>query len=784
MDDEGNPNNTDGSQPPRIFGKHLTFAISAPAGRIGIDFDGDGIPDGQAPNKGFFVDTNGDGVNDIGQTRLGAEGYGDWIFEDGSLRLFREGQVASFANEFGGDGIASGPFNFQTILPENQTAVANALVRYKVIDRVNFFSDAKFVYSQTRLRNQVTAFNDLLTVSLDNPYIPAELRSALDSAIAVDPGLADTTKLYITRDFLDLGPNTTENERQTFRVVTGFDGKFRNGITYEAAYNYGRTSEELLLRNQRIEDRFFAAIDVVTGPDGQPACRSEVDPAAPPPPTSPFPEVPTGFRTFQPGEGLCKPLNLFGLGAPSQEALDFVTGDIVQNSLIDQHVASLVFTGDSSAVDLKLPAGAIDFAAGGEYRREFSRFRPDEFSETGLVFDGTKIAGVEGSYDVWETFGEVRVPVLAQSSPVGQVDLDAALRFAEYSTVGSSESWKANASWSPIYDMRLRGGYAVAVRAPNVGELFQPDTAAFFRPIDPCDANVISTAPDPAVRAANCAADGLPADYTDPLTGRFAGVTSGNPDLGEERARTFTIGTVLTPRFAPNLIVSADYFRIDLDDAIESVDSQDIVNNCYDDPNGIDNDFCGLFTRNRNDASPTVLGLNFLRQSQLNIGKKVVSGIDFEATYQLGLEALGAPGWGDLQLRLYGSRLFKLDDSPNKDDPSFVNPELREIRRPQWVINNSLQWHRGKLMVNYFLTFLGRQGLDDVEVESAYSTFVNPMADRYFIHDLAASYEVIKNMTLFGGVNNITGVDPIATSTSYPVSPMGRTFFVGVNSRL
>jgi outer membrane receptor protein involved in Fe transport len=322
------------------------------------------------------------------------------------------------------------------------------------------------------------------------------------------------------------------------------------------------------------------------------------------------------------------------------------------------------------------------------------------------------------------------------------------------------------------------------VRAPNVGELFQPDTAAFFRPIDPCDANVIPTAPDPAVRAANCAADGIPDDYTDPLTGRFAGVISGNPDLGEERARTFTIGTVLTPRFTPNLIVSADYFHIALDDAIETFDSQDILNNCYDDPSGFGNDFCSLFTRNRNDASPTFLGLNFLRQSQINIGKKVVSGIDFEATYQLGLEALGAPGWGDLQFRLYGSRLFKLDDSPNKEDPSFVNPELREIRRPQWVVNSGVQWHYDKLLLNYFLTFLGKQGLDDVEVESAYATFVNPMSDRYFIHDLAASYEVIKDMTVFGGINNITGETPIATSTSYPVSPMGRTFFVGVNSRL
>jgi iron complex outermembrane receptor protein len=385
---------------------------------------------------------------------------------------------------------------------------------------------------------------------------------------------------------------------------------------------------------------------------------------------------------------------------------------------------------------------------------------------------------------VWEGFAETRVPIVPESSPIGLIEVDGALRFAKYSTIGSSVSWKAGASWSPLYDVRLRGGYAVAVRAPNVGELFQPETAAFFRPIDPCDATVIETAPDPAVRAANCAADGLPAEYTDPLTARFAGVQSGNEELQEERAKTFTIGTVLTPRLVPNLIVSVDYFNIGLDDAIENVDAQDIVNNCYDDPAGIDNEFCRLFSRNRNPDSPTFLGLNFLRQSQLNIGRKEVSGIDFEATYQLPLETFGAREWGDLRFRVYGTRMFKLDDKPNKDDPSFVNPELREIRRPLWVVNNNVQWNWDKLTLSYFMTLFGKQGLDDVEIESATETFVNPFSKRIFLHDLSAAYQLFKDVQIYGGVSNLTDVDPIATSTSYPVSPLGRTFFLGASSRL
>ena len=100
------------------------------------------------------------------------------------------------------------------------------------------------------------------------------------------------------------------------------------------------------------------------------------------------------------------------------------------------------------------------------------------------------------------------------------------------------------------------------------------------------------------------------------------------------------------------------------------------------------------------------------------------------------------------------------------------------------MLNGGIQWHRNKLIVNYFMTFLGKQGLDDVEIESATKTFVNPFSDRIYIHDLAASYEFVKALTLYGGVNNITGVDPIATSTSYPVNPLGRVFFLGVSSKL
>ncbi|RMB01538.1 TonB-dependent receptor-like protein [Eilatimonas milleporae] len=762
--------------PSRIFLPHSTFAISSPFGRIGIDFDGDGGVDGAAPSA-FFIDTDGNGVNDVGQTFLGRNGFGDFVVDGGQLRLFDTGLIASRGNQFGGDGIASSGFNFQTIIPQQETINANTFITYKVADTVDFFVDAKYVYSEIQQFDQVNGFNDLLTVTLENPFIPTELRTALDSAIATDPGLADTTTLFVTRDNIDLGPNLSTNDRETFRIVGGLEGAFDNGILFELSYNYGRTSESFS-NTIRIEDRFFAALDVVVDPaTGEAVCRSELDPSAPPPPTSPFPFIEPGFRTFSPGDGQCQPLNIFGIGAPSQEAIDFVMTTVNQRQVIEQNVVFGYLSGDSSSLGFQLPAGPISFVAGGEYREEDSSFEPDGLEENGLVFDGNPIAGLTGGYDVWEAFAEISAPLLVGKPFAEELTLNAAVRYSDYSTVGTTWTWQVGGTWTPIQDIRLRGGYSVAVRAPNISELFQTPTAAFFRPIDPCEAIEIPNAPDPSVRAANCAADGIPADFTDPLTGRFAGTQSGNLGLNEEEATTWTIGAVIQPRFAPGLSITIDYFNIEIEDAIEFVGSQDIVNNCYDDPNGINNAFCDLIGRNRDSSSTTFLGLNFLQQSSVNIGGVEVAGIDFDINYTLGLKDLGS-----LDFRIFGTWYDKLNETPNQLDPTFINPELEEIRRPEWSGNAQVRWRYERLTVGYDLRYIGDQLKDDVEFELL-DGFVNPWAGDIFIHDISFNYDMNETVSFYGGINNIADRDPVSTSSTYPTNPLGRTLFLGINTR-
>ncbi|MEO1576907.1 MAG: TonB-dependent receptor, partial [Pseudomonadota bacterium] len=349
-----------------------------------------------------------------------------------------------------------------------------------------------------------------------------------------------------------------------------------------------RFVRDLIDRNELINDRFLAAIDAVTDPvTGQPTCRSSVDPNAPAL-TTPFniPVYDPGYFSFTPGDGSCVPLNIWN-GRPgiTQAAIDFVTADQTTRSELRQAVWSAFLSGDSSDF-FSLPGGPMGFAVGAEWRREESALSFDALERgilpAGSPFGaGTNIADVsdnsnlifrpalanrneQGDYEALDAFIEVSLPLVSDAPWARELTLDAAIRGSDYTTIGTATTWKTSISYTPVDDIRFRATISEAVRAPNINELFQPTVGITSRPADPCDAAQISAiATDDPERAsriqANCVADlnaiGVdPFDngvysFADPLSAAFGGISSGNPDLSEETAETFSIGFVAQPRF-------------------------------------------------------------------------------------------------------------------------------------------------------------------------------------------------------------------------------------------
>ncbi len=776
-----------------------------------IDLNGNGIPDCLDSYTGFSSSFSSP------ESPFGVIG-GCWtIQEDGTVLPVRDGIIANNVNSFGGDGYDATQEGLDDIVLPDEKISLNLLGHYDLTDSDTVFLELKYVTQETSAELRPTSFWDILPGLSDNPFLPEFIRGVAEQTggvgLTVDPLHFDSTGTY---------------KRDTWRVVGGLEGELDNGWQYETSINYGRYDYEFTRFGNVILDRFLAAFDAVTDPDtGQPACRADVYPDAPATKT-PFdiPRWNPGYYSYTPGSGDCAPLNLWaGKDGVSQEAIDFVTYDAWNELSIDQFVLSGTVIGDS-ADWFELPGGPLGFAAGLEYREESSEAKVDPWqrgvippgspypagtlistvqgnSESlpmngSLVFDPTVIRDNEtGEYDATDVFVEVSLPILANQPGFEEFTVDVAARASDYSTIGNTESWKLNLIWAPIEDFAFRGGVSQAVRAPNITELFGPVVGTTSRPTDPCDIKTIDGLRkdgfnDKAEASlANCSAefdrigvvytgDDGGYNWTDPLTARFSGQTSGNRDLTEETADTITYGFVFSPSFLPGFTLTLDYWDITIEDAISAVSVQNIVDGCYQSatPN---QEFCDRIERNPDPRSLQAGGFVFFRQSSINFAKFETDGFDLTASYNFDIGAHG------FDISVTGTEVKSNNDFTNPNDLTEIDPALGELYLPELAGNIFLGWTWGDLSVGWQSQYLGEMlpGSPRMEIET-YLTQFGPsvLMDETWIHDINARYVVNEELTVYGGINNLTHTDPFMSENAYPVTPRGRMIFLGGTYRL
>ncbi len=778
------------NSPTRALGPQYGFQITSAGGvvipRNYIDPRADIDRNGRSDCTESFTGFNGlfsyDGFGAVG---------GCWIVTENGVRpITNDGQIASDFNAFGSEGVIFD--NAALLIPQTERFGINVMSDYDLGGGIKAVFEGKYYRQETNTRDSRNSFYDLLLIAPDNPFIPQVLR----------PIAQASNGLRITRDPTDLGPNNDTNVSETWRFVAGLEGEITEQIRFEASANWGRYDLRTINRNNVLFDRFLAAVDVVADARGNPVCRSELNPNVRSPAT-PFgiPAGRFGYLTFVPGQGQCKPANLFGPGSISQEAIDFITTTTInrfRTELLEFHG---LITGDTSAF-FNLPYDSVQFALGAEYRKETSRstfdplvrgvlpvttvdgtagqlvtqapgFNGAGFTQTSLATptDGV-FANSGGSYDVIDIFGELGTTLIEGVTMIEELRVEAAARYSNYSTVGGVFTYALNGIWAPVRDLRLRGTISRAVRAPNITELFAPPQAGFFNPFDPCDQREINrlvAAGSPLVqtRIANCRADGIPEGFRNPLSARFAGTISGNPDLQEETADTFTVGGVFQPRFIPGLAFTADYYSIKIDDAIDTVTAQDTVNYCYDSAT-FPNAFCSAFTRNRDRTSAQFLGFTSLAQRQVNVARRQTAGVDASMSYRttIGKHRLGfdaTASWVD-----------RIDIFFDPIDRTRINDELQEFGRPEWSGRGSVSYGIGGLNLAYTLNYFGPMGFRGVEIENLAAQFGPAgIAQEFFVHNLNASYTFQTGLEVFGGINNFTDTKPMATERAYPALFLG-----------
>lgn len=770
-----------------VFVPNATLPISSGGGVIAL---GDGNTAGFS--SAFVEVANSNGVP--GCATIGAALIPTCqFFDNGVLRPYNPGDV--FIDPFaavGGDAVPINPDD-EILLPEVDRFIIQTGIEYEVIPSVNFFANVKYVTTRTTESNQVNGFNDDIPISLDNPFIP----QALQDQIAILQGEGIDPIIAVSRDVLDLAARSNPvAERRTLRVVGGFNGEIPGvGFDYELSFNYGRTDADITSRS-RLEDRFFAAIDAVVDPStGEIVCRSDIDPSATVPPSSPFPEVNStfGITTFQPGDGQCVPLNIFGLNSITPEAAEFVFVPTTSQNEIEQRDFLATISGDSSRF-FELPAGPIGFALGYEYREEISRFTPDGFDLAGLTFGTLDSRGgpqnpSDGEYSVNEFFFEGNVPLLADLPFVKRLEVNGAVRFSDYDPYQSTTTWTAGARYAPVDSLAFRGTYSRAVRVPNIGEAFSPQfTVTLGASQDPCNPQFIDGGSE--FRRANCIAlvgpsAGAPVDpynSTNFVSAFIPGVSGGNPDLSPETADTLTIGGVFRPTeelggLLNGLIVTVDYYNIEIDGLIDTLAAFDIAQNCVDAPT-LDNQFCDAI-----DRDPTFGFITGFRSGLINLAAVETSGIDWRIDYSFDMPAaLG--GLGAWRLSSLGTRFLKNDETRDVSAPDEITDVLRTLSRPTWIINFNADWDIGDWSLGWRGRYESSQLTPGLEPQDLINNpdFVNiTETGGSIVNDFSVTYSLAEKVEFYGGVNNAFDREPYIGNLSRPAGPRGRFFYLGAN---
>ncbi|GGI84556.1 TonB-dependent receptor domain-containing protein [Shewanella gelidii] len=661
------------------------------------------------PNAGYHA------INNAGVFNL--DGWKTFN-PDGSVRDIYTGDNATYTKCANCDY-----FNlreYTDLQPEFERFNVNFKANYEINDDLNAYFEAKYVNSQSTDHGQPAFFffNSFNTIKRDNAFIDDSLVALMDEQ-GVD-------SIRVNRMLDDLGQRIEDDTRETQRYVVGLEGIVFEEWDFEVYGIYGQTDLERINRNNLIRANYANALDSVLI-NGEAVCR-DADARA---------------------EG-CVPVDIMGNGNPSQAAIDYINTVSTGTSVIKQTVIGGTLT--NSGI-LELPAGYVGLSTGVEYRKEESQvFEPD--NAEGTFFNA--LGEDKGDFDVSEIFAEVTIPLLSELPAIEQLDLDLAVRYADYSSVGSATTWKAGLSWEVDDQLRVRATFAEAIRAPNISDLFGAESQNFYSVDDTCKSSELSQLEDATVRAANCAALGVPTDFdSDYDSASIEGVSGGNLELSPEESTSYTIGAIYQPEFVDGLSISVDYWDIEIDDAISAVGAQDIINRCVDAPGGINNEYCTLLTRDE-----TTHQITSIKQYALNIAKLEATGIDFDIGYNF--DAFD----GEVRTSFIATKLIDRKDYSFQDEPDVFEQQAGTLGNAEWQANINLSYNIDNWTVLWRTRFVDEVSLyTDQELEKNPNPNSSMGYGEYFISDTAVSYDFDSGVSLKIGVDNLFDKDlPFGTT--------------------
>ena len=557
------------------------------------------------------------------------------------------------------------------------------------------------------------------------------------------------------------GPRVSTYENSTWRAIFGLRGDINDDFAFDIFGQFAATEGTRISQNDLNFNRVQQALFVVDDGSGNPVCRDT--------------------------SGGCVPWNIFtrnadGSTAVTDEAAAFIAGVGIVTGDTEQTVFGGTIEGDLTNFGIKSPMAEAGMTGlvGFEYREDYLGRLSDDISKIsggrGLTGTGGATLPIAGEIEVEEIFMEMSMPLITGQPMIQELGLTAGYRYSDYTTTGNgvsntfdADTYFAGLSWAPNDEVRFRVNQSVAIRAPNVFDLYVGINTGLVE-LSPVNGDGDQcSGPNPVATQAQCANTGLSAAQygtVDPsAAGQFNLITGGNPNLVAERGETTTFGVVITPSMIEDLTIAIDYFDIEVTDAIGSVPAQTSYDRCL--TTG-DPAFCANIRR---DTAGTLHllneapggGLAGISTQNVNVATDATEGVDVNITYSLDMSDMGSLNFDYAATFLDTNYTIAI---PGDDKVECTGayagpcglpaPEYNHRFLATWVTPYDLT-------VSATWRHIGETDLYGLTDPQGY--LEDSMEERNYL-DLAATYDYSENVQVRFGANNLLGDDaPVTTSS-------------------
>ncbi len=584
--------------------------------------------------------------------------------------------------------------------------ILTSTARYEITDNIQLKVLANYADTSQTVNLAPTPATGI-SVPYNSPLLPADLRVALASR--ANP----TAPFTYARRFSETGPRIGIYDSKTFTIRSTLSGKLSEDWNWDATLSYGKVD----------------ALATSLGNINRTAVAQGLN------------NCPTGSL---PG---CVPINIFGANTLTPAMLSFVRIDTKEAREFEQVRAAANVSGSL----FKLPYGDVQIALGGEVRTDRGTVTVDDAQRTGNIYGFNAVQSQGGSINVKEGYGEIRIPLLAEIPFFHDLSVEAGARYSDYSTIGTLFNWKAGAQWAPINWMRFRGIYNKAARAPSIVELFQNGDQGFPSYVDPCNAGASRTAQALAICQTQTPAFAAAGGYNGFLqnNSQVEAFAFGNPNISEEKAETYTLGAVLTPKIGfGTLSLTVDYYNIKIENLITTLGAGFFLNQCY-----VQNIASACDRIRRNTGTGQIDAINTATGNQ---GTRRTNGIDAAANLILPLDQFGMGGKLRFQEVFTWTNSYKLDDTEFAGKSSGGN-------------GGAIPAYKSTLTVGYDLDRTSIQGRWNFvsRVEEDFGLPINPVTPTLSYYDLTLRQGVGEKFDFTFIVNNVLDAKAKRTPNGY-----------------